>query len=122
MDEPSSPIVADQLPPLIAYLDGPAGLRLTLPNGRTVVGKVLPLSRAQYYLRLQSQRTSATPEQELEIREKIITEFPGDVGLAEELNQLTLGEFWLAFWAFFAQRVPPAAMNGMTTSPIGAGS
>lgn len=106
---------------VVATVEGYDGLKMTLPNGRVVVGKTLPLARAAYYLRLQEQMKVAAPAEVLELREQIITTFPAEAGLETELNQLTLGEFWMVFWCFFGLRVRSPS-NGTTPALTGASS
>jgi hypothetical protein len=99
------------------FLDGYNGIALELPNGRTVTGKVLPLARAAYYLGLFIKKDDGA-------RDQIIAEFPAEVGLAAELNELTLEEFWEVFDAFFGRRAKPGAPapTSPTPAPTGTGS
>lgn len=99
--------------PLVAVLDGYDGLKITLPNGRPVSGKVLSLPRASYYRRQVS--VEGSPAERQAIEEEIIATFPKEVQLEAELNQLTLAEFWEVFWCFFGRRVS-AAPNGSGAS------
>lgn len=75
-------------------------LTLTLPNGNKVTGKVPKLKRAYYFMELlqgsgQGQRRATM---------RLLDEFPREVGLVDELNELTLGEFFDVVNAFFARR------------------
>src|SRR5437879_4441315 len=84
------------------FLDGYAGIVLELPNGRKVTGKVLTLARAAHYLNLWTQKDAAG-------RDAILMEFPKEVGLEHELNELTIEEFWEVFDAFFGRRAKPGS-------------
>lgn len=98
------------------FLEGYAGLQLELPNGRKVTGKVLPLKRAAYYLSLWEQRVS-----DPQAKYKIFAEFPAEVGLAAELDELTIEEFWEVFNDFFGRRAKPGdpVPSNPTPAPIG---
>lgn len=85
-------------------------VEVALPDGRAVHGKVLPLRRALYYWDLYEQFASGDAKQALRARTKIIQQFPKEVKLEKELNQLTLAEFWEAFAVFFGDR--RSAANG----------
>lgn len=111
------------MPTLVPTLVAPDSLQLTLPNGRTVIARVLPLKRACHFLRLELQReTEADPLKRLDLAEKIIDTFPNEVGLEQEYTDHppTWGEHSLIFWAFFAER-EPAQVNG-TAAPLPTGA
>jgi len=102
-----------------AFFDGYAGMEIPLPNGRTVKAKVLPLDRAAHYLRLWAKR-----KDDPEVPYTILAEFPKEVNLVAECNELTTAEFWDVFDSFFDRRVKrdgptpaptPAPPSGMTS-------
>jgi len=97
------------------FLDGYAGIRLTLPNGREVTGKVLPLKRAVYYINLWGKPES---------RDQLLLEFPKEVGLEAEMDELTVEECWEVVDAFFGRRVKPGdpLPTPPAPAPTGTGS
>jgi hypothetical protein len=99
------------------FLDGYNGIALELPNGRKVTGKVLPLARAAYYLGLWMQRKT-----EPTVVHTILAEFPAEVGLAKELDELTIEEFWEVFDIFFGRRATPGAPPPISPTPAPTGT
>jgi len=102
-------------PPQSAFLAGYDGLRFTLPNGREVTAKVLPLGEALALLELYEQWRQTGNN---DFRRQFVERFPPAVGLVAELNQLTLEEFWDAVGAFFAdrERAPTSPEGGAAAS------
>ena len=95
------------------FLDGYNGIALELPNGRRVTGKVLPLARAAHYLGLWMKR-----KDDPAAVATILAEFPAEVGLRDELNELTIEEFWEVFDAFFGRRAKPGEMAPPPAAPL----
>ena len=92
----------------LAYL---GKVPVTLPDGTLVHGKVLTLKRALEYGELYEAQLTG----DAKARMTIAQEFPAEVGLEDELNQLTMEEFWEVFNCFFGKREFPTT-NGQPSS------
>ena len=75
-------------------------IELTLPNGREVVGKVPTLKRAYYFMDLLHRSSNGDQK----ATTKLLDEFPREVELEEELNQIRLQEFYDVVNRFFVRR------------------
>jgi hypothetical protein len=75
-------------------------IELTLPNGRAVVGKVLPLKKALHFLTV----VEKVEQGDAMARFRLVKEFPKAVRLEKELNELTWAEFWDVVTRFFVRR------------------
>ncbi len=73
---------------------------ITLPNGREVTGKVPKLKKAFHFMTLLAGSAGGNNKATL----KLLDEFPREVDLEDELNELTLAEFFDVVNAFFARR------------------
>jgi hypothetical protein len=87
-------------------------LEIRLPSGREVRGKVPNLKRALHYMGLLEKVSRG----DMRARLKLFNEFPKEVGLERELNELTVEEFFDVVNRFFARRGSIAEI-GQTTSP-----
>lgn len=77
--------------------DAYAGPEITLPDGRTVTAKPLPLSDAAKWLRVGERADAGDPGAEAEILEK----FFADVGIKEHVESFLPQEAMVTFWTFF---------------------
>ena len=89
-------VVSDQ-----AFLDGYDGVEVELPDGSTVICKVLTVERVAHYMRLYQKCEQGDAGAML----KMVDEFPRDVGLADD-TKLTVGELFDLVRRFFSARRP----------------
>lgn len=94
-----------------AFLDGYDGVEVELPDGSTVVCKVLTVERIAHYMRLYQQCEQGDAGAML----AMVDEFPKEVGLADG-TKLTVGELFDLVRRFFSARRPKRPTELPTTS------
>ena len=75
-------------------------IKLTLPSGREVTGRVPTLKRAMYFMGMLEEVSKGNQKARL----LLMDQFPKEVGLEKELNELTVEEFFDVVNVFFARR------------------